>query len=137
MIQALGGCLCGAVRYRVRGEPLWVAHCHCKSCQRASGAAVLPYAGFAAESFEIVQGEPVRFGSSPGVTRSFCPGCGSPLTYEAERYPGEVHITLGSLDEPGAFTPTAHVWTEDRVASLDFSDGLPHYPRGSAGGSGE
>jgi hypothetical protein len=128
-----GGCLCGAVRYRVRGEPVWVAHCHCKSCQRASGSAVLPFAGFATEGFEIVQGTPVRFASSPGVARSFCPTCGTPLTYQAERFPGEVHITLGSLDAPAAFTPTAHVWTEDRVASIAYSDGLRHHPKGSAG----
>lgn len=133
----LGGCLCGAVRYRVRGEALWIAYCHCKSCQRASGSVVLPYAGFAQENFEIVQGEPVRFNSSPGVTRSFCARCGSPLTYEGERYPGETHITLGCLDGPSAFAPTAHVWTEDRIAWLAFADGLPHYERASAGGVGE
>ncbi len=132
-----GGCLCGAVRYRASGDPLWVAHCHCQSCRKSCGAAVLTFAGYATEKVEIVAGTATRFASSPGVARSFCPTCGTPLTYQAERFPGEVHITLGSLDEPGAFTPTAHVWTEDRVASLEYSDGLPHYPRGSAQGSGE
>jgi hypothetical protein len=132
-----GGCLCGEVRYRVSGTPLWAAYCHCESCRRASGSVVLPYAGFDEQNFEIVEGEPVRFNSSPGVTRSFCRRCGSPLTYEGERFPGEVHITLGCLDRPDAFAPTAHVWTEDRIAWLTFADGLPHYERTSAEGRGE
>jgi hypothetical protein len=94
----------------------------------------LPYAGFAAERFSVVQGRPVRFNSSSGVTRSFCARCGSPLTYEAERFPGEVHITLGCLDEANAFAPAGHVWTEDRVGWLVFDDGLPQFPRISSEG---
>ena len=131
-----GGCLCGAVRYRVTGAPGWVAHCHCESCRKASGSAVVTWAGYTRESFEVAAGRPVRFASSPGVVRSFCPRCGSPLTYEAERFAGEVHVTVGSLDEPAGFAPTAHVWTSERVAWLHIADDLPRHPESGASGDG-
>ena len=54
-----GGCLCGAVRYRCVGEPLWVAHCHCQSCRRASGSVVMTWAGFRGENYRFIQGSPL------------------------------------------------------------------------------
>ena len=45
-----GGCSCGAVRYRASGAPLWVAHCHCRDCQKNTGAPLATYAGFAREA---------------------------------------------------------------------------------------
>ncbi len=122
-----GGCLCRTVRYRVTGAPMWVAHCHCESCRKASGSAVVTWAGYTRETFEVAEGWPVRFASSPGVTRSFCPHCGTPLTYETERRPGKVDVTVGSLDEPAEFAPTAHVWESERVAWLHIADDLPRH----------
>ena len=75
-----GGCLCGAVRYRVTGRPIWTAFCHCRSCRRATGSAVAAYAGYAADRFEVTKGAATHFASSDGVSRGFCPRCGSPLT---------------------------------------------------------
>jgi hypothetical protein len=112
----------------VRGEPLWVAHCHCESCRRATSAAFATYAGFRRENFEITAGEPAQYHSSPGVTRRFCPGCGSPLTYEGARWPDEVHILVCSLDDPATFQPTAHVQVNEQLPWLHFADGLPRRP---------
>ena len=124
-----GGCLCGAVRYRCVGEPLWVAHCHCKSCRRACGSVVLPWAGIASENFEIIKGSPRSHESSKGVRRGFCGNCGTPLTFESERYPGEVHITVGSLDDPEALPPRGHVFTEEQISWLHIEDGLPRFAK--------
>ena len=124
-----GGCLCGAVRYRCVGEPLWVAHCHCKSCRRACGSVVLPWAGYPAENHEIIEGSPRSHESSKGVRRGFCGDCGTPLTYESERYPGEVHITVGSLDDPEALPPRSHVFTEEQISWLHIEDGLPRFAK--------
>ncbi|MEA2783469.1 MAG: hypothetical protein QOK29_5013 [Rhodospirillaceae bacterium] len=126
--EQIGHCLCGAVRYRVSGEPLWVAHCHCESCRRATSAAFVTYAGFRRENFEFTAGEPAEYHSSPGVTRRFCPGCGSPLTYEGARWPGEVHILVCSLDDPAIFQPSAHVQADEQLPWLHFADGLPRRP---------
>ena len=126
-----GGCLCGAVRYRCRGKPAWVAHCHCQSCRRASGATFVTWAGYTGETFDVVQGAPVRFESSPGVWRQFCPSCGTPLTYEANWCASEVHVTVGSLDAPGNFAPTVHVFDEERIPWLHIADDLPRLARTS------
>jgi hypothetical protein len=120
-----GRCLCGAVRYRVTGEPIWTAHCHCQSCRRATSAAFATYAGFLRERFEILAGEPAVYRSSPGVERRFCRDCGSPLTYEGERWPDQTHIMVCSLDDPAALQPTAHVHTDEQLTWLHLADGLP------------
>jgi len=66
-VERSGGCLCGAVRYAVRGKPLWIARCHCESCRRATSAAFATYAGFRKERFTLTSGRPAHFRSSPGV----------------------------------------------------------------------
>ncbi len=124
-----GGCLCGSVRYQALGDPEWVAHCHCGSCRRNTGAVLATFAGFTTSSFRYVTGTPARYHSSPGVTRIFCPGCGTPLTYETERSPDEVHINLGSLDDPQSFVPTLHVHAAEQLAWLRVDDDLPRYAR--------
>jgi hypothetical protein len=114
-IEHTGRCLCGAVRYRATGAPKWIANCHCDSCRRATGAPITTYAGFAVERFAVVAGAPERFPSSPGVTRTFCRRCGSPLTYEGTRWPGEVHVLIGTMDRPQDFVPEGDAFPEERL----------------------
>ena len=130
-----GGCLCGAVRYRAEGPPLAVVHCHCASCRRAAGAPVVTWAIFPRARFTLTAGEPVRHASSPAVARSFCGRCGSPLTYETDRRPDQVDVTVGTLDRPEGVAPTAHVWTAERVTWLDLRDDLPRHHAGGGGSS--
>jgi hypothetical protein len=110
-----GGCLCGAVRYRVSGEPSSSVICHCTSCRRASGAPTVAWITFNRQSFEITEGTPVVFHSSPGVVRQFCGRCGSALTYETARFPISIDVTTVTLDEPETFPPTAEVWLENHL----------------------
>jgi hypothetical protein len=113
-----GGCLCGSVRYAATGEPKWIANCHCESCRRAVGAPLATYAGFPAERFAWTTGEPVRFHSSPGVTRSFCGRCGTSLTYEGARWAGEMHVLVGALDHPEDFPPQRDAFVEEKLPWL-------------------
>ncbi len=124
-----GGCLCGALRYRIRGEPNWVSHCHCHSCRRASGSVVMTWAGIPSENYEITQGSPRDHASSKGVRRRFCGECGTPLSYESDRWPGEVHITVGSLDRPEDLPPQGHVFTEEQIPWFHIADGLPRFAK--------
>lgn len=110
-----GGCLCGGVRYAAAGKPKWVAYCHCQSCRRATGAPVTAYAGFRSDAVAWTTGGPTRFTSSPGVTRTFCGRCGTPLTYQGERWPGEIHIHLGTLDEPDRLPPNGQGFEAERL----------------------
>ncbi len=93
-----GRCLCGAVQFQAAGEPEWIGHCHCQSCRRNTGAAVATFVGFARDQVTYSAGERQIFESSPGVRRGFCAKCGTPLTYEADVIPGEIHLYISSLD---------------------------------------
>jgi hypothetical protein len=97
-----GGCLCGAIRYKVTGPALDRGCCHCRSCRKASSAPELPYAQFAVSDFEITRGWPAQYHSSAEVTRSFCRHCGSPLTYRHAGRSDRLDIMTCSLDNPDA-----------------------------------
>jgi hypothetical protein len=120
-----GGCLCGAIRYRVSGEPIVSGICHCRSCRRTAGAPMLPYVTFALDRFEVVAGAPADFQSSPPVTRSFCARCGTPLTYRHRDYPDRIDVMTCSLDDPEAFPPSEHLWVSHKPAWVKLADGLP------------
>ncbi|HTO84919.1 MAG TPA: GFA family protein [Methylomirabilota bacterium] len=122
-----GGCSCGAVRYNAAGAPKWASHCHCRDCRRTSGAPYVTYAGFATSQLTWSGEAPRRYASSPGVIRSYCGKCGTPLAYQGERWPDEVHILAGTLDDPGAIRPQVHVYVGEKVPWVHLSDGLPRY----------
>lgn len=126
-----GGCLCGRVRYSVSGEPESSDICHCVSCRLTTGAQSVAWLTFPVGSFTFVSGEPVEYRSSPGVTRTFCGGCGTSLTYRQDDAPGTVDVTTATLDQPEAFPPTYRVWIEDKVGWESANDGLPRYEQGS------
>jgi len=124
-----GGCLCGAVRYRVTAEPFARSICHCRSCRLASGAPSVAWAVFRPEDFSFTHGEPLRFESSPDVIRTFCGRCGTPLTWREADDPRLIDISIASLDKPDAVAPTRHVWTDSRIPWFETADHLPRYPR--------
>lgn len=128
-IERRGRCLCGAVKFAARGEPKWVAHCHCETCRRATSAAFATYAGYATGAVEWRGETPGVFHSSPGVTRRFCPRCGSPLSFEGERWPDEVHLFLPSFEEPASLQPKGHVFVEEQLAWVHLADELPRFAR--------
>ncbi len=135
--MAEGGCLCGAVRYRLEGPPLGTDYCHCRLCQRAAGAPVVAWGRWPADGFAWTRGEPARFASSARGERSFCPLCGTPLAFGDPGDPTFVDVTLASLDDPSAFPPESHAWTASRVPWLEIGDELPRYAgTKSEGGSG-
>ena len=124
-----GGCLCGAVRYTLRTAPDWASHCHCRSCQKATGAGFATWAGVKEENFEVTHGRLAIWVSSPGVQRGFCDRCGSSLTYAGEGWPGEIAVLAATLDEPGIATPTAHVYVEHKLPWVRLDDDLTKYER--------
>ena len=66
-----GGCMCGAVRFEARGEPIAIGHCHCESCRRHTGTPVVTYVGFLERNVTFQGEERRRYKSSPGVVRAF------------------------------------------------------------------
>lgn len=125
-----GGCACGAARWRATAAPLWAAHCHCESCRRATSSPFTSFFGVADEAVEWM-GAPVCRESSPGVHRAHCSACGAPVSYRADRWPGETHLYAAGLDDPAAYRPTAHVYWAERLAWVTVEDDLPKH-EGSA-----
>jgi len=127
-----GGCLCGAVRYRVAGTPLASIICHCNTCRRASSAPTVAWVTVRRGQFAILSGSPCAFESSPGVTRRFCGICGSALTYENAQSPTTIDVTTLSLDDPNSFPPSEEVWLDHKVAWQITDASLGQYPTGSS-----
>ena len=124
-----GGCMCRRVRFEVDGEPNWVGHCHCDSCRRHSGASMSTYVGFESDQVRFVTGERKVYESSPSVYRTFCPDCGSTLTWEGN-WPGMgslIEIHIGAFDKPELFRPVSHMMYAERVSWFDVADELPRY----------
>lgn len=123
-----GGCLCGAVRYALAAPPKWTALCHCESCRRAASAPVVAWMGFAPEQVAWT-GQRTRYRSSPIATRTFCPVCGSQMSFESTRWPGEIHLYGVSLDDPEAYVPDLHCYTDEHLSWLQVADDLPRHAR--------
>jgi hypothetical protein len=128
-----GRCLCGQVRYGLSAPPKWTALCHCDSCRRSASAPVVAWMGFAPEQV-IWEGALNSYQSSSHATRRFCPTCGSQMSFESTRWPGEVHLYAVSLDDPEAYLPELHCYTKEQLSWLHMSDDLPCFP-GSADGA--
>jgi hypothetical protein len=127
-----GGCLCGAVRYRVSGQPRSSSVCHCRSCRLATGAPAVGWVVFEQRQFEWLQGEPATRHSSPQVTRGFCARCGTPLSYRHADEPNIVELTTATLDHPELFPPTREIWLEHKLAWQAVNLALPQHHRGSS-----
>jgi hypothetical protein len=126
-----GGCLCGAIRYRVDGEPLARTLCHCRSCRRSTGGASVAWAVFPARDVAVTKGEVSEYSSSPGIYWGFCGNCGSLVAYRRESRPDHRDITTATLDDPDAYPPTVEIWTEDKIGWETLDPDLPHKARSS------
>jgi hypothetical protein len=125
-----GGCLCGAVRYEARGEPLFAVYCHCRDCQRASGSGHVPVMGVPKELF-TASGATTSYTAAAmngrKSVRHFCPTCGSLLFGTSDAAPDAVSVYVGTLDDSSLFQPTAVMFTRDR-ADWDATAGdLPEF----------
>ena len=125
-----GGCLCGAIRYRIDGRPRRTTHCHCLHCRGSSGAAFITWAEFDPAEFKWVAGTPASYESRPKVTRHFCGRCGTQLTYEHADETDAIDVTACSLDDADKLAPEDHVWCDRMLPWLKMTDGLPRYKRG-------
>ena len=114
-----GGCLCGGVRYTVRGEPTHVGRCHCADCRKESGSAFSVYAQWPREAFDL-RGTLTTYDG-----RGFCACCGSRVACVED---DAVEIRLGSLDDaPFEFRPEAEIWIKRREPWLPSVEGAAQH----------
>ncbi len=121
-----GGCLCGAVRFRLSLPSKWCAHCHCRMCQREHGAGYVTWVGFESDHFTLLSGEAQLnwYPSSPEAKRGFCGNCGSSMLFESSRWAGEMHVALACLGEPIDREPQAHVFYDTHVEWMPVDETL-------------
>ena len=125
-----GSCLCGTVRYEIRGTPRAMYHCHCSTCRKANGASFATNLAVATGDFAIVAGEEAltAFESSPAKHRYFCGRCGSPIYSHAQRTKHMVSVRGGTLDGDPGLRPVAHGYTASKAPWTEICDGLPQKP---------
>ena len=124
-----GGCLCGSVRYEIRGALKKLVHCHCSMCRKAHGAAFGSYVVLSARDFEMVcgKGDIEAYESSPGVQRTFCRRCGSTLQFRSAKRPDSVELAAGTLDDDPGVKPAYHIFVGSKAPWFEITDGLPQH----------
>lgn len=128
-----GGCLCGAIRYESRAEPLFSINCHCRDCQRTTGTAYAPVLAVPRDALSISQGEPTYYTSQSDsgetVSRGFCPECGSGIFSKLSANPDIVGLKAASLDDPSWFRPTIDIYTDSAQPWDVMNPDLPKVPK--------
>lgn len=126
-----GGCNCGAIRYRIDGEPVAVAACHCTRCRRQSGSSHSVNLIVSIDAMAL-QGTLTTFEdrdttSGSPVYREFCGTCGSPIRSRLGANPAIAAVKAGTLDAPDAYAPTVHVFTRSKLDWVAIPDDLPRF----------
>lgn len=127
MTISSGSCHCGETTWEYSGAPIWSCYCHCDDCRRNCAAPVVAWLGVPLEAFRWTGSSPVTRVSSIGCKRYFCDTCGTPLGFEADHYPGDMHLYAASLKDPTQFTPEFHVFWSAKLPWLAMDDDLPKY----------
>jgi hypothetical protein len=126
-----GGCACGALRYALKAEPMFVHCCHCRDCQRQTGSAFVINALIETALVERRGVEPVRFemptesGRPHGVYR--CPSCGTAVWSEYGGLAPLRFVRVGTLDDSHALAPTVHIYTRSKQPWVVLPAGVPAF----------
>jgi hypothetical protein len=134
MTERTGGCLCGAVRYRIKSDPLATAVCHCTHCQKQSGAMfstnlVVPESQYEQTGETKVYADAGDSGQA--VLRCFCAACGSPILSKAGIMPGMVLVKAGTLDDFSGLTPAIEVYADHAATWVAPVAGARRFAQGS------
>ena len=127
--ERTGGCLCGAVRYRLASEPFDSGWCHCRLCQLASGSPALVFATVPRADYVVDQGAD-RIGdyrSTSFGSRQFCTRCGTPLSMTVDHQPDLIDFTVATLDAPAAQPPGFHIFQGEAIGWAELADTLPRF----------
>ena len=129
-VRREGGCSCGAVRYRLASEPMFVHCCHCLNCQRQTGSAFVINVLIEADRVEMLAAEPHPVdvprddGSRQRIFR--CPTC-ELAVYSEYGGPAVRFVRAGTLDDPSAVAPDVHIYTRSKQPWVALPDGVPAF----------
>jgi len=106
-----------------------INYCHCESCRKHNGAAVVTLAGYRVDQVRFTGNERKKYESSPDTYRAFCGTCGTPLTWEGDG--GDlgqiIELHISTFDDPESMVPTSHAFEPERLGWFDVADDLPRY----------
>lgn len=125
-----GGCACGAVRYRLASEPLFVHCCHCLDCQRQTGSAFVVNVLIETDRVQLLAGEPEPVAvprSGRGKQKIWrCPACQVALysQYTSARIR---FVRAGTLDNPASVEPDVHIYTRSKLPWVQIPDSVPAF----------
>jgi hypothetical protein len=129
-VEREGGCACGAVRYRLASEPLFVHCCHCLNCQRQTGSAFVVNVLIEADRVELLEGEPepVPVPRSGGKKQKIwrCAECQTAL-YSQYTSPRVRFVRAGTLDDPSSVAPDVHIFTRSKLPWLTLPESVPAF----------
>jgi hypothetical protein len=131
-MQITGGCLCGAVRYRVTAAPIVTRVCWCRLCQYLGAGSGTVNTCFPSDAVSV-EGELADFKSVADsgnvMHRRFCAVCGTQLFSEAEARPHLIFVRAGTLDDPEVAKPAVTIWTEAAPSWACIDAALPTYEK--------
>ena len=132
MTEIAGGCLCGAIRYEINGEPFRTANCHCDDCRKATGSAYATILFFKEEQIKILQGTPKTFehlaDSKNTMIKEFCSNCGSQVFGSGAMFPGVKDVTVGSIDDASFVKPEVNLYTDHALICSHIDDEIDNFP---------
>ncbi|MCK5908615.1 MAG: GFA family protein [Caulobacter sp.] len=121
-----GGCQCGAVRFRVEGEPQRASICWCRMCQKAFGGPFGALVTVTVAQLAWTRGQRATFQSSDNIQRGFCAACGTPLTFEWSA--DKIDLAVFAFDDPSAVTPGVQLAVASCPAWMDHLADMPVRP---------
>jgi len=115
-------CLCGEIEFRVTSEFGDVRFCHCSKCRKVTGSAFSANVKIKKSDWKIVNGSAfvTEYEQAPGIFRSFCRKCGSPVYSRLDREPDHIRVRLGSFDNPTGVNVLGHVWVSSKASWYDI-----------------
>jgi len=126
-----GGCACGAVRYEIPAEPIFMNDCQCRHCQQTSGTGHGSYLTFPLRAQVKLTGRATHWDmvadSGKVKTRAFCPTCGSPVYLTWAAAPDLFTVHAASLDDPGRYAPQAVTYGARGLAWDRIDPALPKF----------
>lgn len=128
-----GGCACGAIRYEIAVEPIFMNHCQCRDCQRKSGTGHGSYLTFSDRQRVKLSGDARHWdivGDTGNVkTRAFCPTCGAPVYMTFTGMPDLFTVHAASLDDPGRYKPQVVTYVGRGHAWDHLDSALPKFDK--------
>jgi hypothetical protein len=132
MAKIEGGCSCGKVRYSSDADPVFQCVCHCKPCQKITGASFSLVVAVPRPSLTVTGNVKVYDGKGELGTvshKGFCPDCGSPVTHTADPAPGTIMIRAGTLDDATWLKPTMEIFCDSKMPWVSLDGVLQSFPK--------